>query len=88
MVECPYPSTSRLSNTAAAAKSPLTKEASGSDLSGDARRRPEDPKEQAYEYVRLAAAGETVLITDRDAVVAEIGTAAPRPQSDACRCHA
>lgn len=30
------------------------------------------------EYVRLAAAGETVLVTDRDRVVAEIGP--PRPE--------
>ena len=29
-------------------------------------------KNKLSEYVRLAAAGETVLITDRDAVVAEI----------------
>ena len=30
------------------------------------------------EYVRLAASGETVLVTDRDRVVAEIGP--PRPE--------
>lgn len=29
------------------------------------------------EYVRLAAAGETVLVTDRDQVVAEMGPPAP-----------
>ncbi len=29
------------------------------------------------EYVRLAAAGETILVTDRDRVVAEIGPPAP-----------
>ena len=34
-------------------------------------------KNKLSEYVRLAAAGETVLITDRDAVVAEI--VPPRP---------
>ena len=30
-------------------------------------------KNKLSEYVRLAAGGETVLITDRDRVVAEIG---------------
>lgn len=30
-------------------------------------------KNKLSEYVRLAAAGETVLVTDRDAVVAELG---------------
>ena len=34
-------------------------------------------KNRLSEYVRLAAAGETVLITDRDRVVAELGP--PRP---------
>jgi antitoxin (DNA-binding transcriptional repressor) of toxin-antitoxin stability system len=35
-------------------------------------------KNKLSEYVRLAAAGETVLVTDRDAVVAEIGPPRPR----------
>jgi antitoxin (DNA-binding transcriptional repressor) of toxin-antitoxin stability system len=30
-------------------------------------------KDKLSEYVRLAAAGETILVTDRDHVVAEIG---------------
>jgi len=30
-------------------------------------------KNKLSEYIRLAASGETVLVTDRDAVVAEIG---------------
>jgi antitoxin (DNA-binding transcriptional repressor) of toxin-antitoxin stability system len=34
-------------------------------------------KNRLSEYVRLAAGGETVLVTDRDRVVAEIGP--PRP---------
>jgi antitoxin (DNA-binding transcriptional repressor) of toxin-antitoxin stability system len=34
-------------------------------------------KNKLSEYVRLAAGGETVLVTDRDRVVAEIGP--PRP---------
>lgn len=35
-------------------------------------------KNKLSEYVRLAAAGETVLVTDRERVVAEIGP--PRPE--------
>lgn len=34
-------------------------------------------KNKLSEYVRLAAAGETVLVTDRDQVVAELGPARP-----------
>jgi antitoxin (DNA-binding transcriptional repressor) of toxin-antitoxin stability system len=34
-------------------------------------------KNKLSEYVRLAAAGETVLVTDRDRVVAELGPPAP-----------
>ena len=34
-------------------------------------------KNRLSEYVRMAAAGETVLVTDRDRVVAELGP--PRP---------
>lgn len=34
-------------------------------------------KNKLSEYVRLAAAGETVLITDRDQVVAELAPARP-----------
>jgi antitoxin (DNA-binding transcriptional repressor) of toxin-antitoxin stability system len=34
-------------------------------------------KNKLSEYVRVAAAGETVLVTDRDKVVAELGP--PRP---------
>lgn len=34
-------------------------------------------KNKLSQYVRLAAAGETVLVTDRDRVVAELGP--PRP---------
>jgi antitoxin (DNA-binding transcriptional repressor) of toxin-antitoxin stability system len=35
-------------------------------------------KNRLSEYVRLAAGGETVLVTDRDRVVAELGP--PRPE--------
>jgi antitoxin (DNA-binding transcriptional repressor) of toxin-antitoxin stability system len=35
-------------------------------------------KNRLSEYVRLAQAGETVLVTDRDRVVAELGP--PRPE--------
>ena len=40
-------------------------------------------KNKLSEYVRLAAAGETVLVTDRDRVVAELGPPQARrnPQS-------
>ena len=34
-------------------------------------------KNKLSEYIRLAAGGETVLVTDRDRVVAELGPAAP-----------
>lgn len=34
-------------------------------------------KNKLSEYVRMAAAGETILVTDRDRVVAELGP--PRP---------
>src|SRR5260370_37920384 len=34
-------------------------------------------KNKLSEYVRLAAGGETVLVTDRDRVVAEIGPPSP-----------
>ncbi len=34
-------------------------------------------KNKLSEYVRLAAGGETVLVTDRDRVVAELGPPAP-----------
>jgi antitoxin (DNA-binding transcriptional repressor) of toxin-antitoxin stability system len=40
-------------------------------------------KNKLSEYLRLAAAGETVLVTDRDRVVAEIGP--PKPLY--CRTH-
>ena len=50
-------------------------------------------KNKLSEYVRLAAGGETVLVTDRDRVVAEIGPPSPTRSpllsdalwSDACR---
>jgi antitoxin (DNA-binding transcriptional repressor) of toxin-antitoxin stability system len=38
-------------------------------------------KNKLSEYVRRAAAGETVLITDRGRVVAEIGPPQPKPES-------
>ena len=38
---------------------------------------PKTLKNKLSEYVRLAAGGETVLITDRDRVVAEIGPPSP-----------
>jgi antitoxin (DNA-binding transcriptional repressor) of toxin-antitoxin stability system len=38
-------------------------------------------KNKLSEYVRLAAGGETVLVTDRDRVVAELGP--PRPERTA-----
>ena len=34
-------------------------------------------KNRLSEYVRMAAGGETVLVTDRDRVVAELGPPAP-----------
>jgi antitoxin (DNA-binding transcriptional repressor) of toxin-antitoxin stability system len=34
-------------------------------------------KNKLSEYVRIAASGETVLVTDRDRVVAELGPPAP-----------
>lgn len=34
-------------------------------------------KNRLSEYIRLAAGGETVLVTDRDRVVAELGPPAP-----------
>ncbi|HUB97653.1 MAG TPA: hypothetical protein VL993_17145 [Stellaceae bacterium] len=34
-------------------------------------------KNRLSEYVRIAAAGETVLVTDRDRVVAELGPPGP-----------
>ncbi|HLX17911.1 MAG TPA: type II toxin-antitoxin system prevent-host-death family antitoxin [Bradyrhizobium sp.] len=50
-------------------------------------------KNKLSEYVRLAAAGETVLVTDRDRVVAQLGPPSPTrspvtsdaPLSDAFR---
>jgi antitoxin (DNA-binding transcriptional repressor) of toxin-antitoxin stability system len=50
----------------------LTKEASGSYIVTMRAVGLKILKNKLSEYVRLAAAGETVLITDRDAVVAEI----------------
>jgi antitoxin (DNA-binding transcriptional repressor) of toxin-antitoxin stability system len=38
-------------------------------------------KNRLSEYVRIAAAGETVLVTDRDRVVAEIGPPSPTRSS-------
>jgi antitoxin (DNA-binding transcriptional repressor) of toxin-antitoxin stability system len=38
-------------------------------------------KHKLSEYVRLAAGGETVLVTDRDRVVAEIGPPSPTRSS-------
>jgi antitoxin (DNA-binding transcriptional repressor) of toxin-antitoxin stability system len=38
-------------------------------------------KNKLSEYVRLAASGETVLVTDRDRVVAEIGPHGPARNS-------
>lgn len=38
-------------------------------------------KNKLSEYVRLAAGGETVLVTDRDQVVAEIGPPSPTRSS-------
>jgi antitoxin (DNA-binding transcriptional repressor) of toxin-antitoxin stability system len=35
-------------------------------------------KNKLSEYIRLAARGETVLVTDRDRVIAEIGPPGPR----------
>jgi antitoxin (DNA-binding transcriptional repressor) of toxin-antitoxin stability system len=43
-------------------------------------------KDKLSEYVRLAASGETVLVTDRDRVVAELGPPRkgwPQPLADA-----
>ncbi len=39
------------------------------------------------EYVRLAAAGETILVTDRDRVVAEIGPPAPARSVAVAEAH-
>ena len=55
----------------------MTKVASGSYIMGMRAVGLKILKNKLSEYVRLAAGGETVLITDRDAVVAEIGP--PRP---------
>ena len=38
-------------------------------------------KNKLSEYIRLAAGGETVLVTDRDRVVAEIGPPSPARSS-------
>ena len=38
-------------------------------------------KDQLSEYVRLAASGEIILVTDRDVVVAELGP--PQPERSA-----
>ena len=43
-------------------------------------------KNKLSEYVRLAESGETVLVTDRDRVVAELGP--PRPGGPAARRRA
>ena len=39
------------------------------------------------EYVRLASAGETILVTDRDRVVAEIGPPAPTRSPSLADAH-
>lgn len=39
-------------------------------------------KNKLSEYVRLAASGESVLVTDRDRVVAELGPPSPRRAED------
>ena len=39
------------------------------------------------EYVRLAAAGETILVTDRDRVVAEIGPPTPTRSPSLADAH-
>ncbi len=39
-------------------------------------------KNKLSEYVRLAANGETILVTDRDRVVAELGPPAPTRSSN------
>lgn len=39
-------------------------------------------KDKLSEYVRLAASGETILVTDRDRVVAELGPPSPGRQPD------
>lgn len=38
-------------------------------------------KNQLSEYIRRAAGGETIVITDRDRVVAELGPPRPKPES-------
>ena len=43
-------------------------------------------KNKLSEYIRLAAGGETVLVTDRDRVVAEIGPPGPARSLDAIGC--
>ena len=50
----------------------MTKVASGSYIDGMRAVGLKMLKNKLSEYVRLAAAGETVLVTDRDTVVAEI----------------
>ena len=37
-------------------------------------------KNKLSEYIRLAAAGETVIVTDRGRAVAQIGPAQPKPR--------
>ena len=55
----------------------MTKVASGSYITSMRAVGLKVLKNKLSEYVRLAAAGETVLVTDRDAVVAEIGPLRP-----------
>jgi antitoxin (DNA-binding transcriptional repressor) of toxin-antitoxin stability system len=56
---------------------PLTKVASGSYIQFMRSVGLKTLKNKLSEYVRLAAGGETVLPTDRDRVVAEIGSPSP-----------
>ncbi len=44
-------------------------------------------KNRLSEYVRLAASGETVLVTDRDRVVAELGPPRPGRSLDPADAH-
>ena len=60
----------------------LTKVARGSYLGGMRAVGLKTLKNKLSEYVRLAAGGETVLVTDRDRVVAEI--VPPRPGRSSC----
>src|SRR3984893_1427220 len=70
-----------LANSSLAARQSIDKVASGSYISVMRSVGLKTLKNKLSEYVRLAAGGETVLVTDRDRVVAEIGPPSPTRSS-------